>query len=170
MRANDVVETGAAVSWLVLRAALVVVVLVGAFSLTPLIGWSIAASALGVLAVILPQSFAAWGSVACFVIGMLIAGPDPGRTMIAVLVVHLVHVLTTLILVVPVGARIVLRALRPTALRFLAVQAAAQPLTFLVMLGSARGIVDAPWAVVAGAGALVALAVVLIASSKGDGS
>jgi len=84
--------------------------------------------------------------------------------------VHLVHVLTTLILVVPVGARIVLRALRPTALRFLAVQAAAQPLTFLVMLGSARGIVDAPWAVVAGAGALVALAVVLIASSKGDGS
>ena len=170
MRANDVVETGAAVSWLVLRAALVVVVLVGAFSLTPLIGWSIAASALGVLAVILPQSFAAWGSVACFVIGMLIAGPDPGPTMIAVLVVHLVHVLTTLILVVPVGARIVLRALRPTALRFLAVQAAAQPLTFLVMLGSAREIVDAPWAVVAGAGALVALAVVLIVSSKRDGN
>lgn len=168
MRANDTVTTGAAVSWLALRVSLVVVVGAGAVALTPLVGWSVTAVLLGVLAVVLPQSFAAWGSVACFVIGMLIAGPDPGRAMIAVLAVHLIHILTTLILVVPVRARIVLRALRPTALRFLVVQAIAQPLTLLVMLGSARGTVEAPWIVVAGAAALVTFTVVLIVNSTGE--
>jgi len=168
MRANDTMKTNAAVSWLLLRAALVFVVVVGAIALTPVIGWSIAAVGLGVIAAILPRSFAAWGSVACFVIGMLIAGPDPGRAMVAVLVVHLIHVLTTLILVVPVGSRIVLAALRPTLLRLLAVQAIAQPLTLLVMWGSSQGLVDAPWAVVAGAGALIGFSAVLIMRSNAD--
>lgn len=166
MRANDTVKTNAAVSWLLLRAALVSVIVVGAVALAPVIGWSIAAVVLGVIAAILPRSYAAWGAVACFVIGMLIAGPDPGRTMIAVLVVHLIQVLTTLILIVPVGARIVLSALRPTAFRFLAVQAIAQPLTLLVVWGSSQGVVDAPWAVLAGAAALIGFSAVLIMRSN----
>lgn len=166
MRANDSVSTGIALSWLVLRAMLLAVVVIGAAVLSPLIGWLIAAVALGVIGAALPQSFAAWGSVACLLIGMMIAGPDLGRTMLAVFVVHAVHVLTTLNLVVPVGARVVVGALRPTLIRFLVVQAMAQPLTLLVMLGATAGVAVIPWAVVAGAAALLALVFLLISSMK----
>ena len=77
----------------------------------------------------LPQTFAAWGGAACIVIGMLVSEPDIGRAMLAVLLVHAIHVLTSLTLVIPAGSRVVLSALRPTVIRFVLVQAIAQPLT-----------------------------------------
>ncbi|CAN7367835.1 hypothetical protein LJR044_002190 [Microbacterium foliorum] len=166
MRANDSLQTGPAVSWLVVRGALVAVVAAGAVALCPLIGWQVAAVVLAIVAAALPQTFAAWGSVGCLVIGMLISEPDLGRAMIAVLVVQLIHVLMSLSLVIPAGSRVVIAALRPSALRLLVVQAIAQPVTVAVMVvggaaaqGSAQTV---PWAAVAGAGAVVALAVTLV--------
>lgn len=166
MRANDSLRTGPAVSWLVVRGMLVIVVALGAVVLCPLIGWQVAAIALALVAAALPQTLAAWGSVGCLVVGMLISEPDLGRATIAVLVVHLIHVLSSLSLMIPAGSRVTIAALRPSALRLLVVQAIAQPVTVAVMLlvaVSAQG--PAPtvtWAVVPGAGAVVALAATLI--------
>lgn len=166
MRANDSLQTGPAVSWLVVRGALVVVVAIGSAVLCPLIGWQIAAIVLAVVAAAVPQTFAAWGSVGCFVVGMLISEPDLGRAMLAVLVVQLIHVLTSLSLVIPAGSRVVIAALRPSALRLLAVQAIAQPATVAIMLLVAASAQGSPptvaWAVVAGAAAVVTLAVTLL--------
>lgn len=166
MRGNDSVSMGVSLPWLALRLALLGVVAIGAAVLSPLIGWLIAALVLGVIGAALPQSFGAWGAVICFLIGMMIAGPDLGRTMLAVLIVHAIHILTTVNLVVPIGARIAVSVLRPTARRFLIVQVIAQPLTLLVMLGTMTGAVEIPWAVVAGAVALLVLVAVLIVSAK----
>lgn len=168
MRApNDLLKTPPAVSWIVIRIALVAVVAVGAVALNPLVGWQGAAVVLAVSAAVFPQTFAAWGSVACIVIGMLVSEPDAGRAMLAVLVVHLIHVLTSLTLVIPRGSRVLLSALRPSAIRLLLIQAIAQPLTLAVMLGVGRADGAAPWAVVAGAGAVVAAAVLLLVSANG---
>lgn len=162
---NDTLQTDRAVSWIVVRVSLIAVVAGGAFVLNPLVGWRWVAVILAVIAAVLPQTFAAWGGAACIVIGMLVSEPDVGRAMLAVLVVHAIHVLTSLTLVIPGGSRVVLAALRPTAVRFVLVQAIAQPLTVAVMLGTdgIRG--SAPWAVIAGGGAVVVAAVLLLLSA-----
>ncbi|WP_311259270.1 hypothetical protein [Microbacterium sp. WCS2018Hpa-9] len=166
MRANDSLQTDPAVSWLVVRGALVAAVAVGAAALCPVIGWQVAAVVLAIVAAVLPQTFAAWGSVGCLVIGMLISEPDLGRAMIAVLVVQLIHVLMSLSLVIPAGSRVVIAALRPSGLRLLVVQVIAQPVTVVVMVVggvAAQGSTSTvPWAAVAGAGAVVALTATLL--------
>ena len=163
MRApNDTLQTAPAVSWIVMRVALIAVVAVGAFALNPLVGWQWVAVILAVTAAVLPQTFAAWGGAACIVIGMLVSEPDIGRAMLAVLLVHAIHVLTSLTLVIPAGSRVVLSALRPTVIRFVLVQAIAQPLTVVVMLGMGAIEGTASWAVVAGGGAVVAATAVLL--------
>lgn len=167
MRApNDTLQTAPAVSWIVVRVVLIAVVAAGAFVLNPLVGWQWVAVILAVTAAVFPQTFAAWGGVACIMIGMLLSEPDLGRAMLAVLVVHVIHVLTSLTLVIPRGARVVFAALRPTAVRFVLVQAIAQPLTIAVMLGVDGAEGTAPWAVVAGGGAVVALAVLLLVKAN----
>ncbi|WP_312172683.1 hypothetical protein, partial [Microbacterium sp.] len=91
MRArNDSLETAPAVSWLVLRLALVAVAATGAFVLCPLVGWQWAAVVLALLGAALPPTFGGWGAIACIVIGMLVSEPDLGRAMLAVLIEHLI--------------------------------------------------------------------------------
>lgn len=166
MRArNDSLETAPAVSWLVLRVALVAVAATGAFVLCPLVGWQWAAVVLALLGAALPPTFGGWGAIACIVIGMLVSEPDLGRAMLAVLIVHLIHVLTSLTLVVPRGSRVVLAALRPSGVRLVAVQAIAQPVTVAVLLVTAGAAGATPWAVVAAAAAVAAAAVMLISGS-----
>lgn len=167
MRAsNDVIRTAPAVSWIAVRVALVVVVFVGAMVLCPLAGWRWVAVSLALVGAVLPQTFAAWGSVACMVIGMIISEPDLGRAMLAVLIVQLIHVLTSLALVFPRGSRILFAALRPTAERLLLIQTVAQPLTVVVLLGATGAGPAWPWAVAAGAGAIVAASVMLVVTSN----
>lgn len=167
MRApNDVLQTAPAVSWIAVRIALIAVVSVGAFALNPLVGWQWVAVILAVVAAVFPQTFAAWGGIACIVIGMLVSEPDLGRAMLAVLVVHAIHVLTSLTLVIPRGSRVVLAALRPTAARVVLVQAIAQSLTVVVMLGADGAGGSVPWAVVVGAVAVVAAAVLLLVNAN----
>ncbi|MGN7949632.1 hypothetical protein ACTJKH_12870 [Microbacterium sp. 22215] len=171
MRApNDVLQTAPAVSWIAVRIVLIAVVSVGAFVLNPLVGWQWVAVILAVVAAVFPQTFAAWGGVACIVIGMLVSEPDLGRAMLAVLVVHAIHVLTSLTLVIPRGSRVVLAALRATAVRFVVLQAIAQSLTVVVMLGADGAGGSVPWAVVAGAVAVVAAAVLLLVNANRSAS
>ncbi|MEV7611198.1 hypothetical protein AB0N61_17050 [Microbacterium sp. NPDC089320] len=166
MRPNDSLQTGPVVPGLVVRGALVAAAAAGAMMLCPLIGWQVAAIVLAGLAAALPQTFAAWGSVGCLVIGMLMSDPDVARAMTAVLVVHVIHLLMSLSLVIPAGSHVVIAALRPSLVRLLVVQAIAQPVTVVVMIVSGVGTPDpmptVPWAAVAGAAAVAALLVTLL--------
>lgn len=167
---NDVIVTRAAAPWFVLRIALLAVISLGAVALCPLPGWQWVSMALGVIAVVFPASFAGWGAIGCMVICMLASGPDPWRTATAVLVVHLVQVLSSLMLVIPPGTRIVLAALRPSAVRFLGIQALSQSVGIVMLLAvGGMGGGTLPWAAVLGAAALGALSVLLLVAT-GDGS
>lgn len=171
MRADDSLVAGPAVSWLALRMAMVLIVAAAAALLIPLIGWYLMAVALALCAAIIPRTLAAWGSIACIVIGMALSEPDLARTMLAVLTVPLIHVLGSLTLVAAPGTLITLAALRPTAARLAVVQAVAQPLAVVAMLGTAQG-AAVPWAAAAGGAALAAAAVLLIvrlARTQNDG-
>lgn len=166
MRANDTLRTGPSVPGLVVRGALVVAVAAGAAMLCPLLGWQVAAVVLAIIAAALPQTFAAWGSIGCLVIGMLISEPDVGRAMIAVLAVQVIHVLMSLSLVIPAGSRVIVTALRPSLVRLIVVQVIAQPITVAVMvvmrIDTPASLPTVPWAAVAGAGAVVALVATLL--------
>jgi hypothetical protein len=96
---------------------------------------------------------------------MLVSEPDLGRAMLAVFIVHLIHVLTSLTLVVPRGSRVVLAALRRSGVRLVAVQTIAQPVTVAALLVTAGAAGATPWAVVAAAVAVAAAAAVLISGS-----
>lgn len=133
-RRNDRIRTGRTIPGAVLHAALVVVAAVGAVLLVPIIGWQIAVVSAALLGVLLPQSLGGWLSIACIAIGMLMAEPGIWQAMVAVVLVHVLHVLSSLLPVVPWRGKVVVRALWPTARRLLFVQTIAQPLTLAAML------------------------------------
>ncbi|MFK4760231.1 hypothetical protein ACI3KS_04775 [Microbacterium sp. ZW T5_45] len=162
MTRNDRIETPVAVSGVIIRAALVAAVCLGAAVLVPVIGWSIAAVVCGLLAAAYPASQAGWGAVACFVVGMLIAGPDLGRSMLAVLLVQVILQLGALALVVPLRARVVLAALRPSAVRLVVGQAIAQPATFLVVQATSVAAPVMPWLALVGGGAVLGMSILLL--------
>ncbi len=107
-----------------------------------------------------PRTFAAWGSVASIVLGILLAEPAPIRTAAAVLAIHLVHVLAGLCATTPLRGRVALSALRPTLLRLLLIQAIAQPIALLAAVLPKAQEHGSAW--LAPAGALLVVAVVVI--------
>lgn len=133
-RANDRIRTGPAVPGAVLQLSSVVVAAATALVLVPVTGWQIIIVGTALLGMLFPQSLGGWLSIACLAIGMLMAQPGIWQTMLAVLVVHIMYALATLLPLVPWRGRVVLRALRPGLFRLLAVQAVAQPLTVGAML------------------------------------
>ncbi|GGD85175.1 hypothetical protein [Microbacterium murale] len=171
LRRNDWIRTGAAVPAVILRLGLVAVVAVAAALLIPVLGWQIAAVAAVVLGVVLPQTFGGWMAIACLAVGMVMHEPSIWRALVAVLVVHIIHVVSSLMLVIPWRGRVVLAALRPTLRRLLLVQLVAQPLTLLVMLiflsgRTSSGGITVEGAAIAGAVALAALAVLFLMRVK----
>lgn len=166
MRRNDWIRTGVAMPAVVLRLGLVAVVMIGALVLIPLIGWQIVAIAAAVVGAVLPQAFGGWIAIACFAVGMLMDEPSIWRAMFAVLVVHVVHVLSSLLLVTSWRGRVVLTALRPTLRRLLLIQLLAQPLTLLVMLLFLSADVTVAGASIAGAAALAAITVLFLLQAK----
>jgi hypothetical protein len=134
LRRNDWIRSAAAVPSVILRLGLVAFVAVAAALLIPVLGWQIAAIAVTVLGVVLPQTFGGWMAIACLAVGMVMSEPSIWRALVAVLVVHVIHVISSLMLVIPWRGRVVLAALWPTVRRLLLVQLVAQPLTLLVML------------------------------------
>ncbi|MEU4015469.1 hypothetical protein AB0E56_09390 [Microbacterium sp. NPDC028030] len=129
-----------AVRGITLRLLLVAVVGVGAAVLVPFPLWQGVALLAAVVSVIIPRSLAAWASAACLVFGVLLTEPAPGRTAVAVLLVHAVHILASLSLAVPMASRLALQALRPTLVRFAVVQALSQPLVFAAWLLAPSGV------------------------------
>ncbi|MGP6178074.1 hypothetical protein ACTU6U_12355 [Microbacterium sp. A196] len=133
-RANDRMRTGPAVPGAVLQLLLVVVAAGGAVLLIPVAGWQFIVVGTALLGMLFPQSLGGWLSILCLAIGMLMADPGIWQAMVAVAVAHIMCALCTLLPLVPWRGRVVLRALRPSLYRLLAVQAVAQPLTAAAML------------------------------------
>ncbi|MGU3409410.1 hypothetical protein ACLBWP_04830 [Microbacterium sp. M1A1_1b] len=119
-------------------------------------GWLVVAVVLAVAAALLPRGpFAA-----LLVVQLALAGLDGMSLVVLVLTTHLVLATGLLWAWMPRTARVQLRALLPSALRFIAVQIGAQAVAFVVVgrFGDA-GPVGGIWLAVAGAVALLALAV-----------
>lgn len=146
-----------------LRLAIVLIGTAASFAMTDVVHWRVAVIALGVLGSLLPVTYAFWAIPLVLALGVLTGAPDPWRTSIAVLASHLVITLAPLTVMLSPGVRVLLSALRPTAIRFLWLQVAAQGaawVTFAITtMGAGRG--GASFAIVGGA-SFVILAVLLL--------
>ncbi len=123
-----------AVPGITIRLLLLGVVSVGAVVLVPFPLWQGIAVVAALVAVVIPRTLTAWAAAACLPFGVILTEPSPGRTALALLLVHAIHVLAALSLVVPLRSRLALRVLRSTLLRFLVVQLLSQPLVFAMWL------------------------------------
>ncbi|MGB3374374.1 MAG: hypothetical protein WBA87_04465, partial [Microbacterium sp.] len=98
-------------------------------------------------------------------IGLVAGDSSPWRTATVIAAVHLLQVLGSLILVIPMRAWIAVRALSPTAVRFVLVQLLCQAIgLFASLLPTRSGL---PLAAIAGAVAALALTVVMVRMLRG---
>ena len=123
-----------AVPGAVLRVAAAAVVLGGVLLLNPYPMWRAIAAAAVLVAVLIPRSLASWAGIACLALGVVLVEPSPVRTALAVLLVHLAHVLSAWAWAVPWRSRIRLGVLIPGVRRLLVIQAIAQSVGLLVVL------------------------------------
>lgn len=146
-----------------LRLAVVLATTLASLVITDVVHWRVTILCLGLLGAILPSTYAFWGIPIVFAVAVLVEDPDPWRTSIAVLATHLVIALAPLCLALTPGVRVVPAALRPTAVRFLRLQVAAQGAAWLTLaittVGAGRG--GASFAIVGGA-SFVLLAILLL--------
>ncbi|UGS27151.1 hypothetical protein K8F61_02760 [Microbacterium resistens] len=140
------------------RLLVLLVTTAGVLALTPFIVWQVVAVAAASVSVVLPRSFAAWAGAACLPIGVLLTAPSPGRTALAVLLVHAIHVLAALSLTIPAGSRIAPGLLRPVLRRFVVIQAIAQPVAATAALLPQAGAADTAWLAPLGAALLLVVA------------
>lgn len=144
-----------------LRVGAAAVIVGGVLLLNPYPLWWTVAGVAALLSVLVPRSMGSWLGIACMPLGVILTEPSAGRTALAVLLVHVAHVVAAWAGAVPWRSRIRLRVLLPSVRRLLAIQAIAQAVAFAVVLSvpplHGPGI---PWlaplgaAVLAGASAL----------------
>ena len=158
MTRRDVLSAGPAVPGFCLALLAVGVALGAAAALGMRDGWIIAVGVLAVLGAALPQMGGLWMAAAALAGALALQAPDPLRTAVAIGAVHLLHVLASLILAVPPTARITLRALAPTGIRFAVIQAVAQGIALAVGLLPRGG--GMPLAVLAAGAAVLTLAAI----------
>lgn len=165
MRRNDRLKIGLSVPGAVLRALSVVVVVGGGMLLHIPFGWMAALGVAALFGAIVPQLGGNWVAAVILVGALLLEPPDPVRTAIVIAVVHLLHVLTSLALTVPLSARVALRALLRTGIRFVAVQMICQSIALTVAMMPRGPVVSI--AVIAGAAAVLLLAFVATRMLRG---
>lgn len=130
---HAVVVAGSVPGWTV-RAACTAAALVGAIATAGAPGWPWIAVAITVVAGLTRLPVAAALAVGALLVAALMSDPAPARTAALVFAVHAIVVTTALATWIPLRSRVVLRALAPSAARFLWMQGAAQ----LVALGVGR--------------------------------
>ncbi|GAA1524387.1 hypothetical protein HD600_000039 [Microbacterium ginsengiterrae] len=160
-RADDGIRTGPAIPGAVMHLLLPIVATLAAL-LLPVLGWQIAVIVAAVIGMLFPQTFAGWLAIACLAVGLLLVEPEPWQSMLAVLAVHLLHVLSCVLPAVPWRGPVVLAALRPTLRRFVVVQLVAQPMTFAALWLHALDTTAVPAAALVGAAALAVFAIFLV--------
>ncbi|MDT0157487.1 hypothetical protein Q9R19_07625 [Microbacterium sp. ARD32] len=157
MSRDDVLRIGAAVPGAVLPAASLLIAVGGGMLIGAATGWLAMLGAACLLSAFVRAIGGPWLSIAVLVVVLTTSEPAGWRTAVVVLAVHLLHVLGSLALTIPLRARVALRALQPTARRFVVVQLIAQAvgaLTWLVPEGR-----TVPAAVIGASLAVVVLAV-----------
>lgn len=118
----------------VLRLGAAVVISGGALLLNPYPMWWAIAAAAATLSVLVPRSMASWIGIACLPMGLILTAPSAGRTALAVLLIHLAHVVAAWAWAVPWRSRIRMSVLMPGLRRLLLIQAIAQSVAALVVL------------------------------------
>ncbi|MCK2027636.1 hypothetical protein KZC56_15140 [Microbacterium sp. SSW1-47] len=155
-------DVGAWVPGVTLRVLTVALVLLGVLVLHPTPFWRGVAVVAALVGAVLPRSLATWVGAACLPFGLLLSEPAPERTAVALVLVHAIHILAALSLTVPAAARLTLRSLRPTAVRFVVIQLVAQSIALGVWAVS-PGQVERGAAWLAPAAASLLLVVVVVA-------
>ncbi|GAA2848341.1 hypothetical protein [Microbacterium arabinogalactanolyticum] len=97
-------------------------------------GWIIVMGVLCLLSGVARVLGGPWVSAVVLVIVLVASDAAPGRTAVVIAAVHLLHVLGSLAMAVPVGARVAVPALRSTAIRFAIMQAVGQAAGVLAFL------------------------------------
>ena len=97
-------SAGPAIPGLVLRAgiALLAVLALSVFPFTELAIWLLLA--LAVVAIVVPRVMAAWMIAALVALAMLFSEPELGRTSLALLIVHGLHLLGALTVAIPAAS------------------------------------------------------------------
>ncbi|MGB3731210.1 hypothetical protein [Microbacterium sp.] len=126
MRRDDTLRIGPAVPGAVLPLLLIIVAVTAGLALQAPIGWAVASGTAAALSGFARMAAGPWLAVAILVVMLVAAEPTLWHTAVVILAVHLLHVMGSLALVVPLRSRIALRALRPTAIRLVLVEIVAQ--------------------------------------------
>lgn len=126
MRRDDTLRIGPAVPGAVLPPLLIIVAVTAGLALQAPIGWAVASGTAAALSGFARMAAGPWLAVAILVVMLVAAEPTLWHTAVVILAVHLLHVMGSLALVVPLRSRIALRALRPTAIRLVLVEIVAQ--------------------------------------------
>lgn len=151
---------------MLVHVSLVTVTTVLSLAIIPSVFWLVVAIALGAAAGAFPRLYTAWALIILLSLSQLSRDPSATdwRPYALLAGLHLIHVLASLALVVPVrgmiDARVFLRVLR----RFAIVQVPCQALLvlLLVVFSTERFSLAIPWLAPLGAAALVVLAAILI--------
>lgn len=151
------VQAGPAIPAVLLRVGLALLGVL-ALVLTDLALWRVLLVVAGLAAAAAPRSFLPWVLILLVPVGLLSEPTSLTHACLAVLIVHAAHVLGSLAFVIGPRGWITLRALRPTALRFVAIQLISQAFVVLAVtwLHPVRG-TSVAWFAVLGAGAVVLL-------------
>src|SRR5690606_7235078 len=163
--AHRLVAPPAVPAW-ALRGALAAVLSLGVVALTPVTLWQVVGVVAALVAAVFPALRTAYVGIAVVAIGVIQQDPEPGRTALALAVVHAVHVLSAVTLLLPARTRITVRAILPVVWRFLAVQAIAQAAGLVASLPARDG-ASLPVVVLAGAAALAGVVALFAAGSRG---
>jgi|GEM_PF-2962391 len=122
--------------------------------------WVCVSAAAALLGGIVRAIGGAWIAAALLMIGLVAGDSSPWRTATVIAAVHLLQVLGSLTLVIPLRARIAVRALSPTAVRFVRVQLLCQGVGLLASLLPTRS--GLPLAAIAGAMAVLVFTIVMV--------
>lgn len=122
--------------------------------------WVCVAASAALLGGIVRMIGGPWIAAALLMIGLVAGDSSPWRTATVIAGVHLLQVLGSLILVIPLRAWIAVRALAPTAVRFALIQSVCQGVGLLASLLPTRS--GLPLAATAGAVAALVFALVMV--------
>ena len=125
---------GLVVPAVVLRLFLVVLAVGAAFTSISAVPLRVVAIVGAVIGAVLPHTLCGWAPAGVVAVGVLITHPSPSGTAVAVALIHGIHVLASLSLTIPLGSWVSLRALWPSARRFVIVQVLSQAAALLAGL------------------------------------
>ena len=134
MRHRDELRVPASVPGSVLRMTSAVAIAGGTLLLNPYPLWCWIAALSALVSVFFRRSMAAWIGIACLPLGLMLTPPAAGRTALAILLIHLAHVLAAWAWAAPWRSRIQLPVLLPGLRRMLVIQAIAQSVAAVMVL------------------------------------